>query len=311
VRPHSSDLLRSTLWLSLIVLAAPPASGQANRATPGGYWEGTVSAREIPMKDANKTMTRSAEAEFWFTVTWDPKSRVGVVIGEAEAKYDAELKVENLPKVTVPAPGGATVKFEPSVGGKLTDTDNRRKFPIVGVITVDESGNGTLVLAKGDPPKGTRAQQLDQEAKGGGPDAPMEFLLRADPGVSGGISGRAGSLNYDASTGKASGSANFGGLDKGGKGDSGSLSQGASTGMGTGDVILKKIPMQPFSPFMAAGGTVVKRPGGPFAASFEDKSDKHTVKWTAKQMGGEQGGAPRITPEMQQQIDDMRRRLRL
>jgi len=94
----------------------------------------------------NKTLTRTIDAEFWFTVTWDPVAMIGTLSGEAEAKYDAELKVENLPKVTVPAPGGAAVKFEPSVGGKLTG-ENRRKFPVVGILALDDSGSGTLVLA--------------------------------------------------------------------------------------------------------------------------------------------------------------------
>ena len=139
---------------------------QQDGATPAGYWEGTARASEIPMKDHVRTLTRTAEAEFWFTVSWDAGRRTGTISGEAEAKYDAELKVDNLPKVTVPTPGGS-VKFEPSVGGKLTDTDNRRKFPIVGVITVDPgSGNGTLILQKVSAPQGTRAQQADREAGG-------------------------------------------------------------------------------------------------------------------------------------------------
>jgi len=42
----------------------------------------------------------------------------------------------------------------------------------------------------------------------------------------------------------------------------------------------------------------------------ETNGDKHSVKWNAKQMGGEQREPPRITPEMQQQIDALRRLLR-
>ena len=100
------------------------------------------------MKDGNKTLTRNVDAEFWFIVKWDPVAKIGTVAGEAEAKYDSELKVENLPKVTAPAPGGGTVKFEPSVGGKLTG-DNRRKFPVVGVLMVDEIRFGHIAPSQG------------------------------------------------------------------------------------------------------------------------------------------------------------------
>ena len=278
-----------------------PGGVEQGRATPAGYWEGTVSTKETPMKDGNKTLTRTVDAEFWFTVAWDPVAKTGTLSGEAEAKYDAELKVENLPKVTVPAPGGATVKFEPSVGGKLTG-ENRRKFPVVGVLALDDAGSGTLVLAKVSSPQNARA------AAPAPWDAPLEFTLRADPGVSGGISGKMGSLNYDTKSGQLGGSANFGALDKGGKGG-GSASQGVNTGAG-GDLIVQKIPMTPFTPFREAGGKVVKRPGGPYAASFEEKTEKSSVKWSAKQAGGEQREAPRISPEMQKQIDELRRLLK-
>ena len=270
------------------------------KPTPAGYWEGTVSSKETPMKDGNKTLTRSVDAEFWFTVAWDPVAKPVPISGEAEGKYDAELKVDNLPKVTVPAPGGATVKFEPSVGGKLTG-ENRRKFPVVGVLALDGSGSGTLMLAKASSP---------QHARAGVPapwDAPMEFTLRADPGVSGGISGRAGSLNYDARSGQLSGSASVGGL-VGGSENTGSASQGVDTGLG-GDLIVQKIPMTPFTPFREAGGKVVKRPGGPYTASFEENDDKASVKWNAKQMGGEQREPPKLTPEMERQIEQLRRML--
>jgi hypothetical protein len=270
------------------------------KPTPAGYWEGTVSTKETPMKDGNKTLTRTVDAEFWFTVAWDAVAKTGTVSGEAEAKYDAELKVDNLPKVTVPAPGGATVKFEPSVGGKLTG-ENRRKFPIVGVLLLDGSGSGTLVLAKASSPQHARA---DLPAPW---DAPLEFTLRADPGVSGGISGRAGSLNYNARSGQLSGSASVGGL-VGGRDNTGSTSQGVDTGLG-GDLIVQKIPMTPFTPFGEAGGKVVKRPGGPYTASFEESDDKNSVKWNAKQMGGEHREPPRLTPEMERQIEELRRSL--
>ncbi len=291
----------AAIFVCGLLAGCEPGGVEPGRATPAGYWEGTVSTKETPMKDGNKSLTRTVDAEFWFTVAWDPVAKTGTLSGEAEAKYDAELKVENLPKVTVPAPGGATVKFEPSVGGKLTG-ENRRKFPVVGVLALDDSGSGTLVLAKASS---------SQHARAGIPapwDAPLEFTLRADPGVSGGISGKAGSLNYDTKSGQLGGSASFGGLDKGGEGG-GSMSQGVDTGRG-GDLIVQKIPMTPFTPFREAGGKVVKRPGGPYAASFEENGDKYSVKWNAKQMGGEQREAPRISPEMQQQIDELRRSLR-
>ena len=287
-------------WLTLSLCVMSIFAG-CGKPTPAGYWEGTVSSKETPMKDGNRTLTRSVDAEFWFTVAWDPVAKIGTISGEAQGKYDAELKVDNLPKVTVPAPGGATVKFEPSVGGKLTG-ENRRKFPVVGVLALDGSGSGTLVLAKASSPQHEGA---DVPAPW---DAPMEFTLRADPGVSGGISGRAGSLNYDTRSGRLSGSANFGGLDQQGAKGTGSTSQGVDTGRG-GDLIVQKIPMTPFTPFREAGGKVVKRPGGPYTASFEENGDKYSVKWNAKQMGGEQREPPKLTPEMERQIEELRRSL--
>lgn len=284
-------------FMSVGLLLAVDAVAQPGKATPAGYWEGSVSTREVPMKDPNKSLTRSVEAEFWFTVKWDAQRNIGYVSGEADAKYDAELKVENLPKVTAPAPGGGTVKFEPSVGGKLTDTDNRRKFGIIGVLQVDSAtGRGTLALRKAAPPSpGTRQQQLDNEAKGvRGPDAPMEFTMRADPGVSGGIGGSAGSLNYDK--GRIGGSV-------------GGMEQGVDTGR-RNDVIVQKMPMAPFSPFRDAAGAVEKRPSGPFVASFEDRGEKHSVKWNARQMGGEQREPLNITPEQMRQIEELLRLLR-
>ena len=136
----------------------------------------------------------------------------------------------------------------------------------------------------------------------------MEFTLRADPGVSGGISGRMGSLNYDTRTGGLSGSANFGGLGQEGTNGTGSASQGVDTGLG-GDLIVQKIPMAPFTPFRDAGGKVSKRAGGPYVAVYEENGEKITVKWNAKQMGGEHREPPTITPEMERQIEELRRRL--
>ena len=294
--PHF-PLAAMVLAASLLLAGAGESAAQPGRPTPAGYWEATVSTREVPMKDPNKSLTRSVEAEFWFTVKWDAQRNVGYVSGEPDAKYEAELKVDNLPKVTAPVPGGGNIKFEPSVGGKLTDTDNRRKFGIVGVLEVDlATARGTLVLQKANPPpQGSRREQLDNEARGArGPDAPMEFTMRADPGVSGGIGGSAGSINYDK--GRISGGA-------------GGMEQGVDTGASTA-VIVKKIPMTPFTPFRDAPGKVEKRPSGPFVASYEERSDRLSIRWSAKQMGGEQREPSSITPEMMQQIEELLRLLR-
>ncbi len=279
----------ATLALALAVVAA--CGADRGTPTPAGYWEGSGRASETPMKDHVRTLTRTADTEFWFTVAWDAERRIGTVSGEAEAKYDAELTVENLPKVTVPTPGGS-VKFEPSVGGKLTVADNRRRFPIVGVLRLDGDGGGTLVLQKVNAPAGTRRQQEDREAGGSRTfDAPMEFTLRADPGVSGTLGGPGGSVTMSSS----------------GRVTAGAM--GAEASAGGGNVIVQKIPMVPFSPFTSGGGRVEKRPGGPYVAAFEDRGEKHAFKWSAKQAGGEQRTAPRLSPEAQRQVEEMIRRL--
>lgn len=275
--------------------AALLAPAQPGQAVPSGYWEGKASAHEVPMKDPNKELTRSVEADIWFTVRWDPRTQTGTVAGEADAKYDSVLKVENLPKVSAPTPHGGTIKFEPSVGGKLGE-DNKRKFPIVGVIALGQDGRGTLYLRKvDDRPQGTQSQRLDAEARGARSyDAPMEFVMRADPGVSGGISGRAGSVS--SSGGTISGSA-------------GGLSQDVNTGRDGPGVIVQKIPMTPFSPFTEAPGSVTKRPDGPFAVSFEETSARRTIRWNARQMGGEKRQPIAMTPEMQRIVDEILRQL--
>lgn len=284
-------MVHRTATLVVLGLLGAGCGGEAGRATPAGYWEGTARASETPMKDPVRTLTRTAEAQFWFTVDWDAQRGIGTVSGEAEARYDAELKVDNLPKVTVPTPGGS-VKFEPSVGGKLTDMDNRRRFPIVGVLRLDSGGGGTLMLQKVNAPAGTRREQEDREAGGGRNfDAPMEFTLRADPGVSGTLGGAAGSVTLSSS----------------GRVSAGAL--GAEASAGGGNVIVQKIPMAPFSPFTSVPGNVEKRPGGPYVATFEDRGEKHAFKWSAKQAGGEQRTAPRLTVEAERQVEEMIRRL--
>lgn len=60
----------------------------------------------------------------------------------------------------------------------------------------------------------------------------MEFTLRADPGVSGSIGGAAGSVGI-SSSGRVSAGA-----------------MGAEASAGGGNVIVQKIPMTPFSPFI-------------------------------------------------------------
>ncbi len=264
-------------------------------STPGGYWEGTSRNHEIPMKDPVRTLTRTVDADFWFTVRWDTRRNMGSLTGEADAKYASELKLENLPKVTVPVPGG-TVKFEPSVGGKLGD-DNRRRFPIIGVLRVDPaSGAGTLFLQKVNAPAGTRSQQLDREAGGSaGFDTPMEFVLRGDPGVSGAMGGMGGSGVSVSNSGTVSA-------------DSG-MGQSASANLGKGvAVTVVKIPMAPFSPFTSQPGVVSKRTGGPYTALFEERSDKYTTQWTAKQVRGEREAAA-LTPHAQRQLDELMRRV--
>jgi hypothetical protein len=262
-------------------------------ATPAGYWEGKVTTSETPMKDHARTLTRSVTAELWFTVEWDAARNVGIAAGEADAVYDATLTVKNLPKVTAPVPGGS-VKFEPEVGGTLTKSDNRRRFPVYGVLHVDPAtGRGTLVLQQGATADSrTDAQRLDDEAKGvKPPGAPMDFTIRGDPGVSGGFGGVAysgGMVTVEA----------------------GGAEVGADTGSPDGSVVLV-VPMTPFSPFSDKPGAVEKRPGGPYVASLEQKGEKDlSIVWTVKQVGGETREPPRITPEMRRDIDALVERLR-
>ena len=76
-----------------------------SRTTPAGYWEGKGTAKEIPMKDAFRTLTRSATYDFWFTV-----GDGGDAVGEIEMVYDSERGRENhqpQPAAQVSAGGGA------------------------------------------------------------------------------------------------------------------------------------------------------------------------------------------------------------
>jgi hypothetical protein len=138
------------------------AAGCGVEVTPTGHWEGNGTAREILMQDAVRELTRSATFDFWFAV-----DEGGDAVGEVEIVYDAELKVENLPQVTV-----GFMSFNPKVGGKLTDLDPRRVFPLVGVLDSD-----VLTL---------RIPVADEDRE------PLEFTIRADAGVSAGLGGPLG-----------------------------------------------------------------------------------------------------------------------
>jgi hypothetical protein len=118
-----------------------------------GYWEGSGRAVEVPMKDDFKELRRSADFTFWFVLDGEGSAR-----GEIELVYDAELKVENLPQVDM-----GFVSFRPKVGGKLTDLDPRRRFPIVGV-----RDGSSLILA---------IATADADRKS------LEFTMRSTPGV--------------------------------------------------------------------------------------------------------------------------------
>src|SRR4051794_35124124 len=191
-------------WHASAIALAVLAAGCAP-ARPTGYWEGKGTAKEVPMKDAFRTLTRSASYEFWFTVNGR-----GEGAGEIELVYDSDLRVENLPQVTIPLPFAKSASFAPSVGGRVTDLDPRRKFALVALLGVGEL---TLEVAT---PEAART--------------PIEFTIRGDPGVSAGFNG--------------------------------------SVVKGNGEASVIKIPMKAFSPFNGAGA-VVKRPDGPFAASFD------------------------------------------
>ena len=224
--------------------------GCESRPTISGYWEGKGTASDTPMNDDFRKLTRKSEAEFWFVVRDD-----GSAVGEAEVVYDAELKVENLPQVSA-----GFVSFNPDVGGKVTDPDPRRRFPIVGFYDPAEQVLVMTAVVDSTSPK-------------------IEFTLRGDPGVSGGMS--AGS----------------------GFGDS----YGFSGSPGAG-VVVQKIPMTPWSPFGESGASVRKRPGGPYEARYEEGGDDYKIQWSARQMGGEQREVD-LTPQAERALEDLRRDL--
>jgi hypothetical protein len=230
------SLLGSALLLGCVLLLVA-----CGKPTAVGYWEGKGSASEVSLKDRYREMTRSADYDFWFVLDKD-----GNATGEIELKYDSNLTVQNLPSVSL-----GSVAFNPQVGGKITDLDPKRKFPLVGVLKDDEL---TLDIA-------TPEEQRP----------PIEFTIRADPGVSADI----GSVGVPGG------------------------------GVGSGDVI--KIPMKPFSPFNGAG-KVEKRPSGPYAATFDKRGSNWAIEWSARQVGGEQRQV-NITPEMRNALDRLRGQL--
>jgi hypothetical protein len=152
--------MRILIILSYVGLSVALA-GCGESDSPVGYWEGSGQAQEVPMDDTFRHLTRSAEFEFWFTL-----DEAGNAVGEIELDYDAELTVKNLPQVTLPIPGGG-ITFAPEVGGRLTDLDPRRRFPIVGVLS--ENNELTLTIA---------VEEEERET--------LEFTIRADAGVGGG-----------------------------------------------------------------------------------------------------------------------------
>ena len=154
-------------------------AGCGSQPTMSGYWEGSGSAVEVPMKDNFKELRRSADFKFWFVMDAQGSAR-----GEIELVYDAELKVENLPQMDL-----GWISFRPQVGGKLTDLDPRRRFPLVGV----RNGH-TLTL-----------QIVTEDAD----RKPLEFTMRSTPGV--GVRFGAGLGGAAAVTGPAGGA---GGTEK-------------------------------------------------------------------------------------------------
>lgn len=124
----------------------------------------------------------------------------------------------------------------------------------------------------------SKREKLDGEARGQqAPDRPMEFTIRADPGVSGGLAGSAGKLGYNKGklTAETAGGGEF-----------------SANAPDNPNLTVITIPMRPFSPFNDSPAKVEKRSGGPYAATFEEKGSDYSINWSAKQMGGKNARRP-------------------
>jgi hypothetical protein len=221
-------------------------------ASPSGYWEGEGQVRETPLDDGVRTLTRNADFEFWFSLNSE-----GAATGEITLTYESVLTVDGLPSLSVPGVGGVSAGFNPEVGGEITDSDPTRVFPLVGQYS-DAEGL-VLAMVPGEDPE------------------PIEFTIRADPGVSAGF-------------------------DVGGAGSVGIEGQGAGT-------IAYKIDMTPFTPFADSDvAEVEKRPGGPYAAHFELSEDTFTIEWSAVQESSDVQTVE-VTDEMRQALDDLQEAL--
>lgn len=151
-----------SLFAALLLASVAAGCGDAETQTPAGYWEGRGKSNEIMMDDTFRHLTRSSDYTFWFNL-----DASGNALGEIELDYDAVLKVENLPQVTVPIPGG-NFSLAPEVGGQVTDLDPRRRFPLIGVLTRNNELTLGLATPQDDRPK-------------------LEFTIRGDPKVSAGM----------------------------------------------------------------------------------------------------------------------------
>jgi hypothetical protein len=213
--------------------AAPvSAPNEAPFARPAGYWEGKGTLQKTDMKDDFRHLQRKAEFTFWFVL-----DKSGLVNGEVEILYDATLTVSNLPELSVSVPGvtgtmipGGSLAFQPKVGGKVTDPNPRRRFRLHGQY------DGALTLAVGG---------LEEAA-------PIQFTVRGDAGLGGGI-----------------GTPDAGGfmLEK----------------PKTADDVVLEMPMKPYSPFIEPAN-VEKRPHGPHTSRYEVNDPTLSVYWTATQV---------------------------
>lgn len=196
---------------------------QAPRGSIECPWKGSGKFSSLPLDDGFRRLTRDADFDFEFDVDED-----GNVSGEITLTYSAVLTVDNLPSVDV-----GIASFDPNVGGEITDPNPVRTFPLVGTLIGDE-----LTLELGTP---------EDERP------PIEFTIRADPGVSAGLGA--------------------GGTIIGAPGDE--------------QIIL--IDMTPFSPFGDAA-TVEEGPDGQ-EAHYLEVGDGYEIEWDAE-LSDSEGGEP-------------------